>query len=125
MRQHTVPCAGCPWRRTSAAGWLGNSTTLEFLAQAEHAPKMPCHCAIDYEDEDWKETQLPDAPRCAGHAAYLRNRCKLPTDRDLAALCEQVGRRHDVFTRPDEFVAHHGGDVSRVTGVLLGFDPGH
>ncbi len=85
---------------------------------------MPCHCAVDYDDEDWEETQLPDAPRCAGHAAYLKNRCKLPTDPELRALCEQVGRNPEIFTRPDEFVAHHGGDTSRVMGVLLGADNG-
>ncbi len=124
MGQHAAPCKACPWRRTSAKGWLGNSTTLEFLSQAEHAPRMPCHCTIDYDDPNWKETQLGSSPRCAGHAAYLRNRCKLPHDPELRALCEFVGRRDDVFTSPDEFVEHHGGDVSRIAGVLLGFDDG-
>ncbi len=45
-------------------------------------------------------------------------------DPELRALCESVGRRDDVFTSPDEFVEHHGGDVSRIVGVLLGFDDG-
>ena len=122
--QHPAPCRGCPWRRNSARGWLGASTPLEFLSQAEHAPKMPCHLRIDYDDADWKETQLPAAPRCAGHAAYLRNRCKRPTDPELLALCDAVGRRADVFTRPEEFIGHHGGDPSRITAVLLGMDEG-
>lgn len=121
MKQHTVPCAECPWRKTSAPGWLGASTPLQFLQQAESGIKMPCHCTVDYEREDWEE-QVEDAPRCAGHAAYLRNRCKLPDDPEMRAFSAEVGRRDDVFARPDHFVEHHRGDVSRVAMVLIGID---
>lgn len=124
-KQHTTPCAQCPWRRTSAPGYLGASTTLEFLHQAEFAEKMPCHISIDYEQDDWAEVQLPDAPRCAGHAIYLRNRGKLPTDHGTAQLVKMVSPdRETVFGMHFEFLRHHGGDESRLTGVLLGFDDG-
>ncbi|QZI85782.1 hypothetical protein CPT_Summit_131 [Stenotrophomonas phage Summit] len=121
MNQHTEPCGQCPWRKTSAPGWLGASTPLQFVQQAESGIKMPCHCAVDYEQDDW-EDQIEDAPRCAGHAAYLRNRCKRPDEQELREFSELVGRRDDVFTRPEEFVAHHGGDTSRVMMVILGID---
>lgn len=85
---------------------------------------MPCHCTIDYEDPDWESTQLSAAPRCAGHAAYLRNRCKMPRDPEMRAFCDSVGQRKDVFTFPHEFVAHHGGDESRIPNVLFGLDDG-
>lgn len=123
MAQHTKPCSACPWRRTSLKGWLGASTPLQFLAQAESGIKMPCHLAVDYERDDWEE-QADAAAHCAGHAAHLRNRCKLPTNPEQRALCEAVGKREDVFNRPDEFVIHHGGDASRVMGVLIGIDDG-
>lgn len=125
MKQHTKPCAACPWRKTSARGWLGASTPLQFLAQAESETKMPCHCAIDYDDPDWEVSQLPAAPRCAGHAVYLRNRCKLPNDPELRKFRDTVEPDMEaIFSRPEDFVAHHGGDTSRVMGVILGFDSG-
>jgi hypothetical protein len=123
-KQHRTPCRECPWRTTSAKGWLGASTPLQFLAQAEAEIKMPCHCAVDYEREDW-EAQAAQAPRCAGHAIYLRNRCKLPQEPGLAAFVAAVEPdREKVFSRPDAFVEHHGGDVTRVPAVLLGLDTG-
>lgn len=121
--QHRTPCKECPWRTASAPGWLGASSPLQFLAQAESETKMPCHCAVNYERDDWQD-QVETAPRCAGHAIYLRNRCKLPHDPSLAAFVSSVQPSAAVFGRPDAFVAHHGGDVSRVPAVLLGMDTG-
>lgn len=122
--QHTTPCAQCPWRRTSAPGYLGNSTTLEFLSQAEFAPRMPCHIFIDYEQPDWQE-QIETAPRCAGHAIYLRNRGKLPEDAGTREMVQSVQPdRDNVFGFHVEFLRHHGGDESRLMMVLLGMDDG-
>lgn len=102
MKQHTSPCAACPWRRDNQApGWLGASTAGEFLQQLDSGLRMPCHCAVDYEGDDWR-AQAATAPECAGAAIHRANRCKsspgtlkLPADHAL------------VFTRPHEFVAHH------------------
>jgi hypothetical protein len=103
MKQHTKPCGQCPWRRASAPGWLGASTTLEFLFQAEHEPKMPCHATIDYEDEHWQDT----------------------ADAETAAFVRTVEPdRENVFGMHFEFVSHHGGDESRIMGVLMGLDSG-
>jgi hypothetical protein len=122
--QHLTPCDQCPWRKTSAPGWLGSSTPLQFLAQAESEIRMPCHCAISYEDPNWKN-QVEQAPRCAGHATYLRNRCKSPRDPGLSAFVRQVtANTQEVFTHAVDFVAHHQGDVSRVPMVVLGVDDG-
>lgn len=124
INQHTTPCPQCPWRKTSAPGWLGASTPLQFLAQAESEIRMPCHCSVDYDRPDWKE-RAESSPRCAGHATYLRNRCKSPRNASLAQFVGQVIADPDtVFTRPEDFVRHHGGDETRVIGVLLGFDDG-
>lgn len=84
---------------------------------------MPCHCTVDYSRDDW-EVQVQTKPRCAGHAAYLRNRCKIPYEPSLAAFVRTVERDPDVFSRPEQFLEHHGGDVSRATGIVIGFDSG-
>lgn len=84
---------------------------------------MPCHCVVDYDREDW-ETQVEHAPRCAGHAVYLRNRCKSPRDPELAAFVRSVLPSVEVFSRADYFLEHHGGDPERASGIMLGFDDG-
>lgn len=102
MKQHTKACSACPWRKTSAAGWLGASSPEEFVATSEAEHQMPCHLHVDYERDDW-EDQVYDAPQCAGRAAHFANRCKLPRNSDLI----RVERDPDVFTFPAEFIDHH------------------
>lgn len=73
-KQHTAPCAVCPWRRDNKTpGWLGGSKSGEFLQQSDAGIRMPCHSAIDYERDDW-EQQAENAPQCAGRAIHLTNR---------------------------------------------------
>ena len=101
-KQHTTPCATCPWRRDNQApGWPGASAPGEFLQQLDAGERMPCHCSVDYEQKDWRD-QAKEAPECAGAAIHRANRAmhapgllKLPAVYDL------------VFTRPHEFIAHH------------------
>lgn len=124
MKQHHTPCAECPWRKTSAPGWLGASTPEQFLAQAEAEIKMPCHCAVDYERPDWEE-QSEVAPRCAGHAIYLRNRCKMPVEPGLAEFVRAVAQDYgSVFGNGQQFLEHHRGDPTRAAGIIMGFDNG-
>lgn len=103
-KQHNRPCGDCPWRRNSAAGWLGASEPGEFLEQSESGLRMPCHTTVNYEKSDWKDS-ANNAPECAGHAIYLANRCKLPASDRLKLPSD----RETVFSWPHEFVAHHAG----------------
>jgi hypothetical protein len=106
VKQHTKPCSQCPWRRKSAAGWLGASTAEEFVAQGESDIRMPCHTHVDYEREDWA-AQAMLAPQCAGRAVYLRNKCKVPRDPILASFVRTCLPDKEVFSWPHEFIAHH------------------
>ena len=111
MKQHTTPCAQCPWLRTSLPGWLGNSTPEEFMEQAEADIRMPCHIHVDYERDDW-EQQAEKAPRCAGHAIFLRNRFKAPRERELYEFTHLVTPdKITVFQWPQEFLDHHKGGL--------------
>lgn len=105
MKQHTTACAQCPWRRTSAPGYLGASGLDEFMETSEAEFVMPCHLRMDYEDPNWEETVL-DAPQCAGRAAHFANRLKRPRNPFLII----VDKDPEVFTTLAEFAAHHGGD---------------
>jgi hypothetical protein len=68
---------------------------------------MPCHCTIDYEDPDWRKTQLPNAPLCVGGLIFMRNVAKLPRDPVLRAAMEEVPRYSKVFATSQAFLQHH------------------
>ncbi len=55
------PCKECPWRRKSARGWLGADNPQGFLSTTLADTRMPCHMAVNYEREDWRE-QAERAP---------------------------------------------------------------
>lgn len=97
------PCKECPWRKTSAAGWLGASTPVEFLQQSEAETQMPCHLHVDYESDAWQDEALT-APQCAGRAVHFANRCKRPKNPDLLLL---TADREAVFSNPQDFIDHH------------------
>lgn len=106
--KHSQPCAQCPWRRASAPGWLGDDTPEGFLHAAKSECHMPCHATIDYDDPNWKSSQLPTAPLCAGALIFLRNTGAMPRDPMLAEAAKQVERDAElVFANGPEFVEHH------------------
>lgn len=112
--RHTTACALCPFRRTSIPGYLGAERDPEQFtraALADSGDRLPCHCTIDYTDDEWRDTQLSDAAMCAGALAMLSNQCKLPRDPDLAEVVQQVPSDPEVFTMATEFVEHHGGEL--------------
>jgi hypothetical protein len=104
----TTPCAECPWRTTSLRGYLGTDEPVHFYWQSVTVEgMMPCHEQIDYEDPDWKQTQLPGVDLCAGNLIHFRNTMKAPRRPELAAAVRAVKASRAVFTWPWEFMAHH------------------
>lgn len=108
MKPNKTICARCPFRKTSAPGYLGSSSAEEFIDATLSENDMPCHLAVDYEDEDWADN-LEDVPRCAGSLVFFRNNCKLPK---VPELCDAVlgvnTDRETVFSFRHEFLEHHG-----------------
>lgn len=102
--QHKKPCKDCPFRRKSLPGWLGDNDLEEFTLLSVSDEKMPCHltpgdgAALDFE-------MHPDASQCAGRGIFLSNMCKSPRDKSVLVLPSD---RELVFSRPQEFVEHHG-----------------
>lgn len=108
-----TPCADCPFRKTSARGWLGAATAQEFLDSTMHDAEMPCHTAIDYGDKEWKETQLPTADLCVGSLQFLNNQHKLPRSRKLSDACREVGQNDAIMDSPEQFMERHDNDLNR------------
>lgn len=101
------PCNDCPFRRVALQGWLGSASPEEF-GYGVGETELPCHKTIDYDDERWRETQLPDAALCAGALILTKNMSKVPMNPRLAAAVEKVKRDTEtVFAWVFEFIQHH------------------
>lgn len=101
---HTEPCPQCPWRKTSAEGWLGGHDPYYYSDSVAEGEIPACHCKDRGVDN-------PDSAFCAGAAAVMANMCKLPFKQQGAAdTVRIVGKRDDVFTHPALFHEHHTGE---------------
>lgn len=100
---HKTPCAECPWRRESPAGWLGGHTP-EMYADAVAMGQVPaCHLR-DHGPE------LPATAFCVGALSTMANQCLMPHHQEGAAEARQiVGRRSETFSHVGEFYQHHAG----------------
>lgn len=103
MKQHTIPCRECPFRRTSLRGYLGANRLDHFSTLSMSEEPMPCHTKVDYTHPDW-ETVQRSSPQCAGRATLWANTCKLPRN---PALLRVKPDRTNVFNNIREFIAHH------------------
>jgi len=100
------PCRDCPFRREAAPGWLGEETPEGFMWTVMSDAAMPCHCTIDYEDPDWKESFVANgkAEHCAGALIFFSNICKLSRDPERPRL---PADHENVFSLQSEFLEYH------------------
>lgn len=100
------PCRECPFRRASAAGWLGPYDADEWVQLVHSDEPIACHLTLGVsspEDDDaWDRDGVK---QCAGAASYRANVCKSPRDPSVAI---GPADRENVFANPMEFKAHHG-----------------
>jgi hypothetical protein len=108
FRPHAdAPCGRCPFRRDSAAGWLGEAPPEEFVQLIQIEYPLPCHATLDYEDPRWRERWEAGevGSLCRGALVMAANMRKLARNQSaqprVPADCEAV------FATPAEFVAHH------------------
>ncbi len=87
--QHTKPCSDCPWSRDALPGWLGGSSTGDWVRTAHSDTVVDCHAIKNQQ--------------CAGIAIYRRNVCKLAYSPNLKLEADKV----KVFASPMEFTEHH------------------
>jgi hypothetical protein len=102
------PCSDCPWRRNSRRGWLGEDKPVSFFRSTiTNEGEFPCHLDINYDDPNWRKTQLANASLCAGQLIFFRNWLKTPRIPVLAAAVRAVHTSRKVFETPTEFLRHH------------------
>lgn len=112
------PCAQCPFRRTSLRGYVGgHSNVSEITNLVWNDRKFPCHMDVTriLEKQHIADTgeELPiavvdEAQHCAGALALLNNAYKRSRDKSVSAAQKLIGKRADVFNRPEEMQAYHG-----------------
>lgn len=97
--RHKTPCSECPFRRTSAAGWLGGSSAAAWKSVMDTEGEIQCH--MDAKKEKDRKAF------CAGHMIHMRNSFKVPRDRDYANAVDQYKPNKEVFRWQHEFIEHH------------------
>ncbi len=100
----TTMCKGCPFRKNSLPGWLGDYTPDEVVAAVWSEQHFMCHTEIDYTNPDWQQ-ELAGKPHCGGAIQMAKVMCKLPRNPQHAAAVRscKVEKNH---LRKD-FTEHH------------------
>lgn len=98
------PCKECPYLKTSAKGYLGESSgnPQEFLYQLESPEVHPCHLTVDWEEEDYSK-----ATTCVGALQFMNNSCKKSKFPAIAKEQAEAGKNEDVLAFNHNFINHH------------------
>lgn len=97
------PCRECPFKRTSASGYLGECLyDPELFLQQEEV--IPCHLTVDYEG---KEPDYSQAQPCVGNLQFMNNSLKLSRNPQVKQLQDEAGKNTKIFQFKSEFINHH------------------
>lgn len=106
-------CPECPFRRTSAPGYLGSASydPDAFINPHWYSDlRLPCHMRVDWEAKNIDE-QVEQAGLCEGFLIMSANSCKLHFNTEVRAAQELVNTdRENFFTWFTEFCEHHRRD---------------
>ncbi len=112
------PCIECPFRRSSAPGWLGPWTSENLIEEVETGTFV-CHRSIN----DLLKYDESKLEYCAGAGIYLNNHFKLSRNNEYSEYQKalkniSVEIQRSVFSRKDEFTEHHN-KLGIVSGALV------
>jgi len=109
-------CKECPFKRTSAAGYLGSASydPQAFLApHLQGDTPLPCHMTINWESDLGGARVYATKPLCRGFLIFLKNSCTLPRHYDIREALETVEADSENFFKwLPEFVQHHSEEKS-------------
>jgi len=111
------PCPECPFRRKAPAGYIGAHDAVEEITDIVLSDgRFPCHMEVTKRTERGEkfDRAVWTAPVCVGSAALLCNMIKRSRLRDVSAVQDTVGKRDDVFARPEEMHSHHNSFLQRI-----------
>lgn len=107
-------CPACPFRPTSAPGWLGEYTPHEVVNAAWHGRSFFCHSRTDYTDPEWRERAERDGQLCRGFLLF-RHAMLAPASPDAAIRAAEAQAVSEAETNPASadvmegtaFIEHH------------------
>jgi hypothetical protein len=112
MRFVASQCKVCPFRRTSAPGWLGSYDAGSVFRSIWKGVPFFCHSAINYERKDWEERAMASGKLCTGGLVFAKKICA--PDREIQHEPIRVARlkvlavEHKIECMDaKEFQAHH------------------
>lgn len=105
-------CKECPFKKSSARGWLGDYTVGEVFSSIWKGQPFFCHSQIDYEDPDWEKKAMAKGPLCTGSLVFAKKMLapdREVCDRRLASARLAVLKIMDTVEcmEPREFGEHH------------------
>lgn len=124
MKYVKKQCKQCPFRKTSAPGWLGSYTPSSVFSSIWKGHPFFCHTSIDYDDPEWLEKAMnPRSGKLCVGGLRFANMIHAP-DHEMVGredytyfpivieARQKVRLREDVeCMTPQEFGEHHGGQA--------------
>lgn len=109
-----APCVECPFRRTSAPGYLGEASYQPMAFIGPHwmgEAKLPCHMQVDWLALD-RQAQIEKSHTCVGYAIMNKNTAKMPRNAADADTVRKTEANHElIFSNLGEFIEHHKEDT--------------
>lgn len=108
----TPACRECPYRNTSAKGYMGGQDPEDYREYINMDIVVPCHMRSTYDDEGDPEQAKP----CTGHVASVVKSCRSPIGEELKTLTEEFRKLPDRDERKAnalaswEFLPYHTGE---------------
>lgn len=105
-------CKQCPFRATSAPGWLGSYTPQSVFSSIWKGVPFFCHTSINYEKPDWEAKAMKSGKLCTGgllfaHKIYAPDRqIQHEQIRDARLKVLKIENEIECMS-PQEFMKHH------------------
>ncbi len=106
-------CKQCPFRKSSAPGWLGAYDVGSVFRSIWHGVPFFCHPSIDYERPDWEERAMREGKLCTGGLVFA-NKMLAPESEHEAIRRARIlvaGVPEIECMEPREFGKHHEGGL--------------
>jgi hypothetical protein len=111
MKFVPIQCKQCPFRKTSAPGWLGDYDAGTVFSSIWKGFPFYCHTTIDYRKKNWAANAEKNGKLCTGGLAFA-NLIGAP-EREVQHPAILIAREKVKLVpgiecmTPQEFIEHH------------------
>ncbi len=112
MRFINEQCKQCPFRPSSAPGWLGSYDVGSVFSSIWKGFPFFCHTAINYKSKTWEATAMKKGKLCVGGLVFARKihapdrEASDPRIVEARALAAVIAHRVECMN-VNEFQEHH------------------